>query len=250
VNLLVNAAQSIEEGDAQHNLITVRTGRVSADRVFLEVEDTGSGIDADRIDHVFEPFWTSKPKGVGTGLGLSICHGIVTSAGGEISVAKSVQGAGSTFRIELPVAPDGAFPGHPRAVHAGPTIGEGRRTRILVVDDEPKLGAMLALAFRDRFEVEVLDNGRDAQLVLERDGDFDLVLCDLMMPEVSGMDLYERVSAARPALAERFVFMTGGAFTDRARAFLKAHRLRRIEKPFPLERVEQLLAEAREVDRS
>jgi len=247
VNLLVNAAQSIAEGDAQRNRITVRTGRVSPDRVFLEVEDTGRGIDADRIEHVFEPFWTSKPKGVGTGLGLSICHGIVTSAGGEIRVERSEPGVGSTFRIELPVAPDGAFPMHARAA-VDPPIREARRTRILVVDDEQKLGATLALALGDRFEVEVVDNGRDAQLVLERDAGFDLVLCDLMMPEVSGMDLYERVSETRPALASRFVFMTGGAFTERAREFLKAHRLRRIEKPFPLERVEELLAEVRDAE--
>lgn len=246
VNLLVNAAQAIEEGDAQRNRITVRTGRASCDRVFLEVEDTGRGIDPERIEHVFEPFWTSKPKGVGTGLGLSICHGIVTAAGGEIRVARSEPGAGTTFRIELPVAPDGAFPAYGRALAVGAPPRDVRRTRILVVDDEPKLGATLALALGERFEVEVVDNGRDAQRLLERDGGFDLVLCDLMMPEVSGMDLYERVSAVRPALAARFVFMTGGAFTERARAFLKAHRPRRIEKPFPLERVEELLAELRD----
>ena len=122
-------------------------------------------------------------------------------------------------------------------------VGGSQRTRILVVDDEPKLGQTLALALGERFEVEVVDNGRDAQLALEGDGAFDLVLCDLMMPEVSGMDLYERVSETRPALASRFVFMTGGAFTERAREFLKAHRLRRIEKPFTLERVEELLLE-------
>ena len=247
VNLLLNAAQAIEEGDAQRHRIVVRTGRVPPDRVFLEVEDTGRGIDADRIEHVFEPFWTSKPKGIGTGLGLSICHGIVTSAGGEIRVARSEPGRGSTFRIELPVAPEGAFPSHGRAARVDAPVGGSRRTRILVVDDEPKLGQTLALALGERFEVEVVDNGRDAQLALEGDGAFDLVLCDLMMPEVSGMDLYERVSETRPALASRFVFMTGGAFTERAREFLKAHRLRRIEKPFTLERVEELLAEAQNV---
>jgi DNA-binding NtrC family response regulator len=172
----------------------------------------------------------------------------VTSAGGEIRVERSEPGVGSTFRIELPVAPDGAFRTHGRAAAVEAPIRESRRTRILVVDDEPKLGATLALALGERFEVEVVDNGRDAQLVLEGDGGFDLVLCDLMMPEVSGMDLYERVSETRPALASRFVFMTGGAFTERAREFLKAHRLRRIEKPFPLERVEELLAEVRDAE--
>lgn len=249
MNLLVNAAQAIEEGDATRNRIIVRTGLVSPERVFLEVEDTGHGMDAERVEHIFEPFWTSKPKGGGLGLGLSICHGIISSAGGEIRVTRSAPGEGSTFRIELPVAPEGAFsasaPQRSRGASPGP-----RRARLLIVDDEPKLGQTLALALSDRFEVEVVDNGRDAQLVLERDGAFDLILCDLMMPEVSGMDLYERVAESRPALAERFAFMTGGAFTERAREFLKAHRLRRIEKPFPIERIEQLLTEPREPRRS
>ena len=115
-----------------------------------------------------------------------------------------------------------------------------------MVDDEPKLGSTLRLALGDRFEVEVVDSGRGAEKLLETDGAFDLVLCDLMMPEVSGMDLYERIRQLRPELAPRFVFMTGGAFTDRARDFLKEHRMRRIEKPFSLERVEELLVEAHE----
>jgi PAS domain S-box-containing protein len=251
VNLLVNAAQAIPEGDAQHNRITIRTGRAGHERVFLEGEDTGSGIDAERLEHVFEPFWPSKPKGVGTGLGLSICHGIVTSAGGDIRVTRSVPGEGTTFRIELPAAP---YTDDRRGGAGGMAmVGSGtpmRRARILVVDDEPKLGATLRLALGDRFEVEVVDSGRDAEQRIEQDGAFDLVLCDLMMPEVSGMDLYERVCGIRPELAPRFVFMTGGAFTDRAREFLKEHRMRRIEKPFPLERVEELLVETRERERS
>ncbi len=247
VNLLVNAAQAIPEGDAQHNRITIRTGAAGPDRVFVEIEDTGSGIAPDRLEHVFEPFWTSKPKGVGTGLGLSICHGIVTSAGGEIRVTRSVPGEGTTFRLELPSAPYAEHrPTGRGSAAARPDAIPLQRARILVVDDEPKLGSTLRLALGDRFEVEVVDSGRGAEKLLETDGAFDLVLCDLMMPEVSGMDLYERIRQLRPELAPRFVFMTGGAFTDRARDFLKEHRMRRIEKPFSLERVEELLVEAHE----
>jgi PAS domain S-box-containing protein len=247
VNLLVNAAQAIPEGHAHENRITVRVGRVDDSRVFLEVEDTGSGIDADRVKHVFEPFWTSKPKGVGTGLGLSICHGIVTAAGGEIRVARSQPGVGTTFRIELPAAPelDGEATAEMDAWVLEPPREE-RRARILVVDDEPKLGTTLRLALGDRYQVDVVDNGRDAQRILEEDGEFDLVLCDLMMPDVSGMDLYERVAAHRPDLAARFAFMTGGAFTERGRAFLRDHRVPRLEKPFSLDRVEELLRERME----
>ncbi len=244
VNLLVNAAQAIPEGDAQKNRITVRVGRAAKDRVFVEVEDTGSGIHAEELDRVFEPFWTSKPKGVGTGLGLSICHGIVTAAGGDIHVVRSAPGEGTTFRIELPAAPDTACAAQPSS-SAPASAAAVERARILVVDDEPKLGTTLRLALGDRCAVEVVDNGRDALRVLEGGGAYDLVLCDLMMPELSGVDLYQRVCASDPALAARFVFMTGGAFTERAREFLAEHHLKRIEKPFPLERVLELLAEAR-----
>lgn len=243
VNLLVNAAQAIPEGDALQNRITVRVGRAASDRVFVEVEDTGSGIQAEELDRVFEPFWTRKQSGAGTGLGLSICHGIVTAAGGDIRVVRSAPGEGTTFRIELPCAPAGARTLEPPS--APPPSAPLERARILVVDDEPKLGTTLRLALGDRCAVDVVDNGRDALRRLESGGAYDLVLCDLMMPELSGVDLYARVRESHPALAARFVFMTGGAFTDRAREFLAEHHLKRIEKPFPLERVLELLAEAR-----
>jgi PAS domain S-box-containing protein len=241
VNLLVNAAQAIPEGDAHNNRITLRMGTQDEGRVFVEVEDTGSGMEAERIPHVFEPFWTSKPKGVGTGLGLSICHGIVTAAGGDIRVARSEPGLGTTFRIELP----SALPAPRRTLEdlaPAPPV-HVQRARILVVDDEPKLAATLRIGLGDLFDVEVCESGVDALSVLSGDRGFDLVLCDLMMPEMSGMDLFDRVSESDPELARRFVFMTGGAFTDRARRFLQDHRPRRLEKPFPLVEVERLLAE-------
>jgi PAS domain S-box-containing protein len=240
VNLLVNAAQAITEGDALHNRVTIRAGRASNDRVFLEVEDTGSGIEPAIVPRVFEPFWTSKAPGVGTGLGLSICHGIVTAAGGEIRVAASVVGKGTTFRVELPVAAapevDDEVTGQIRTRRAAPT-----RARILIVDDEVRLAATLKIALGERYDVVTRESGRDAIDGLEEDAKFDLVLCDLMMPDVSGIDVYERLCASWPELASRFVFMTGGAFTERARTFLRENRVRRIAKPFTLDRIDELL---------
>ncbi|MCA9610605.1 MAG: PAS domain-containing protein [Myxococcales bacterium] len=243
VNLLVNAAQAIEdEGDPSRRRITVRLGETDDDHVFLEVEDTGHGIEPDLVGRIFEPFWTSKPKTRGTGLGLSICHGIVTSAGGTIQVKSSEIGVGTTFRVELPGV--AATTPAKRRTEGSTTAPPARRGRVLVVDDEPRLSTTLRLALSDGADVEVADGGAAALSILEQEGAaFDLVLCDLMMPDVSGMEVYERIQARRPDLAARFVFMTGGAFTDRARDFLKTSGMPRIEKPFALADVERILAE-------
>ena len=176
--------------------------RVSADRagrVVVEVSDTGPGIPADILDRIFDPFFTTKPVGEGTGLGLWICQGIVTSLGGEIA-AENAPGQGATFRVVLPSATTveqrSAPP--PRDEVAAPPAA--RRLRLLVVDDEIAIGRTLAIALSDEFQVTTATSGREALQLLAGDAPFDVVLCDLMMPDVSGMDVYERVAqgAARP----------------------------------------------------
>ncbi|MCC6873302.1 MAG: response regulator, partial [Sandaracinaceae bacterium] len=240
VNLLVNAAQAIPEGHAADNRIAVRTGTASQ-TVWVEVEDTGHGIAPELVDHIFEPFWTNKPD-VGIGLGLSICHGIVSAAGGVIRVVESRPGR-TVFRIELPAAPHDAPPREVRT--PPPPSAPASQARILIVDDELKLARTLAIALGERFHVDIATNGREALAKRGDGGTYDLVLCDLMMPELSGMDLYETLIAERPSLARRIVFMTGGAFTDRAREVLKRGGIRRLEKPFSIEAIEALLLEPR-----
>lgn len=115
------------------------------------------------------------------------------------------------------------------------------RRRILVIDDEPLLGQTLRFAFEGQCEVVVLNAGHEAVEYLAHDSDFDLVLCDLMMPIFSGMKVYEAVAARQPELVDRFVFITGGAFTDAARNFLDAYSGPRLEKPFHVTDVEALL---------
>ncbi len=244
VNLLVNAAQAIEQAGGDGHTITVRV-RSRADRVRIDVEDTGVGIPRERVDHVFEPFWTSKPRGMGTGLGLSICHGIVTSAGGDIRVLRSAPDEGTTVRVELPASPHRASrPSSPEGPDpAAPTTS---RPRVLVIDDEIRLAKTLALGLGDRFAMDIVGEGRAALERLRAPEGYDVVICDLMMPGMSGMDVFETIRAERPELAERFVFMTGGAFTERARDFLAQHELRRVEKPFALEDIERIVGEVAE----
>ena len=241
LNMLVNAAQALEVGDAAENVIRVRTAIEPDGQVAVQVSDTGPGIPPEILDRIFDPFFTTKPVGLGTGLGLWICQGIVTSLGGQIT-AESRPGEGATFRVVLPSAVSVDRPSTPEPPPAAPAP-DARRLALLVVDDESAIGRTLAIALADEFEVTTATSGRAALAVLAGEPRFDVVLCDLMMPDVSGMDVHERIARERPELAKRFVFVTGGAFTERARKFVDEVGLPVIEKPFDLAKLPALLRE-------
>ncbi len=244
LNILVNAAQALEVGDAAENVIRVRATTKQDGQVVVEVSDTGPGIPAEILDRIFDPFFTTKPVGLGTGLGLWICQGIVTSLGGHIT-AESRPGEGATFRVVLPPATS-VEPPPVRAEGGGAPAAVARRLKLLVVDDEIAIGRTLAIALADEFEVTTATSGRAALAALAAatgEPPVDVVLCDLMMPDVSGMDVHERIARERPALAQRFVFVTGGAFTERARKFVDEVGLPVIEKPFDLAKLPALLRE-------
>ncbi|HEX3777590.1 MAG TPA: ATP-binding protein [Polyangiaceae bacterium] len=236
LNLIINAAQAIE-GDPMANEIRLSTANIDGSAV-IEVSDTGVGISSRDLPHIFDPFYTTKSAGVGTGLGLAICHGIVAELGGEISVS-SGENRGSSFRVVLPFAPEESAAR--RAVGEIPQESESGPARILIIDDEPLLGQTLLYAFKGRHEVVISTSGREALSRLEKDARFDLVLCDLMMPDVSGSAVYEAVKRTYPGLVRCFVFMTGGAFTERARQFLATHPGIQLEKPFNIDDIERLL---------
>jgi signal transduction histidine kinase len=240
-NLLVNAAQAIPEGNAASHAIRVSTRTADEDgRAVIEVTDTGSGIPPQLVGRIFEPFFTTKRPGSGTGLGLSICYGIIHSCGGEITV-QSELGRGSTFRVTLPSA--GAHAIHvsdrPREV-----LPPSRRARLLVIDDEPAILRAVARSLKREHDVVTEESGHAALERLREDRDFDLILCDLMMPTVSGSDLYEAVRTNYPGIERRFVFMTGGVFTDRAKDFLNAVDNACIAKPLELSRLNALIADS------
>jgi len=244
VNLLVNAAQAIEEGDPDGNRVTVRV-RLDGERVLVEVSDTGVGIPADVLDRVFDPFFTTKPRGVGTGLGLPTSLGIVTSLGGEITVTSTV-GAGTTFRVALrALSPDVRAESSVAPPLSDPALAKPLRTRLLVVDDEPLVADMLFRALSDEHDVTVTTDARTALDYLLGGGEYDLIFCDLLMPKMSGMDLYEELRSKRPGLEERMVFMTGGAFTERAAQFLSVVPNPKMSKPFDLTEIERVLVRAR-----
>ena len=238
LNLLVNAAQAIPEGAVGNHTVTVAVREDGNGWVIVEVSDTGSGIAAENLPRIFEPFFTTKPVGVGTGLGLSVCHGIVTGLGGTIEV-ESQLGKGTTFRIRLRSA--GQFnDGAPKS------NAPQRRTltprRVLVIDDDPEVRLALARIIGEPHRVELADTARDAQQrLLVKKEDYDIIFCDLMMPDLTGMDLHESISQQRPEILSRMVFMTAGAFTPRAASLMDRVALRRIDKPFDPAKVRALL---------
>jgi PAS domain S-box-containing protein len=228
LNLLVNAAQALPEGKADENVIEVFTEQPDPYKVVVGVRDSGSGMSPDILRRLFTPFFSTKPVGVGTGLGLSICHRIITSFGGRIDV-ESTPGKGSTFRVTLPVnaSPRATLPSTAPGVKH--TV---RRGRVLVIDDEPLVARAVSRTLTPDHEVVVCTSARESLGLLRAGQAFDVILCDLMMPDMSGIDFYGEVERLLPDLLPRLMFMTGGAFTPRARNFLDRVVSPRIEKPF------------------
>ncbi len=238
INLLLNAAQAMPESRAEHNEIRLSVRPDGEERTVLEVFDNGEGIALDVLPRIFDPFFTTKPVGVGTGLGLSICHGIVTSLGGHIG-AYSEPGEGTTFRVVLPTT-DTLVDDGQRMGSEAPSSRHTRRARVLVVDDEPPIANTLRELLAHEHEVIAATTAREAFDAIER-SDFDVVFCDLIMPGAGGIDLYERLRSLHPGMERRIVFMTGGAFTERTAEFLASVENRRVEKPFSLGLVEQIV---------
>ena len=232
LNLLINSAQALAEGHKDDHVIVVRARRVD-ENVQIEVEDDGPGIPPEILERVREPLFTTKPVGEGTGLGLALAEGIVRSYGGQLQIQSR---AGRTVvTLTLPaVSPDAVRPAPKRDPSESPTPIHQVPLRILVCDDEP----MVARAIQRNLtihDVHIVTGGRHALARLEEDEDFDLVLCDLMMPEVSGMDVYQAIAENRPHLVHRLVFMSGGTFTEQARAFRDKPGLKFLEKPISVE---------------
>jgi PAS domain S-box-containing protein len=226
LNLLVNAAHAIPEGNVEASAIRVRA-YADGGNVVVEIADTGVGIPAHVIGRIFDPFFMTKPIGQGTGLGLAISHEIVRSVGGSIAV-ESTPGAGTTFRVILPAAKRSA-PATERA--AAPAV-TSTHARVLVIDDEAAVGRSIQALLAPEIEVTHVTRAGEALARIARGERYDVVLCDLMMPEMSGIELFLELQRCTPALARRVVFLTGGAFTDHARDFLEQAEHPPLEKPF------------------
>jgi signal transduction histidine kinase len=235
LTLLVNAAEAIPEGNNSAQEIRVVTRQEGTTHVRVEFHDTGRGIPPALRERIFEPFFTTKPVGVGTGLGLAICRRLITEMGGEIGV-ESELGRGTLFHIRLPLAYDLAEPA-PRA-----SIMPLMKRCVLVLDDEAVVGKAIQRVLGPQCEVHVLVQGSEALARVAAGQRFDAILCDLMMPEMSGPRFYEELARLAPEQAQRVIFMTGGAFTEQSRSFLSDTGLPCMDKPLELQRLHTLLS--------
>lgn len=229
INLVQNAAQAMPVGrPADQNTIAVWTGPISDTECMVRVTDNGSGMAPDVAARIFEAYYTTRALGEGSGLGLAISQQIVAAHDGRIEVS-SVEGVGSEFRVVLPrvappVAVDAASPTPVAAV-------DEDGCRVLVIDDEPLISTMVRRILGEKFEVVTAVSGLDGlQVALE--GAFGAVVCDVMMPDMSGPEIYRRLVDADATSAGRFAFMTGGVFTAAEKAFLEGTGVPVLMKPF------------------
>jgi two-component system cell cycle sensor histidine kinase/response regulator CckA len=237
LNLLLNAAQALPNGDPERDEIRIRLYGDEL-RAVAEIVDTGPGVPEQVIGRIFEPFFTTKPVGVGTGLGLPICRSILAAHGGTIEV-ESRPSEGATFRIILPASSTAR--GAARRTSSRPLVTLGPRGRVLVVDDELAVGSTLRLVLQREHDVQLATSGEEALQLLAAGSRFHAIVCDLMMPGMTGVDLYEAIRTAHPGLEERMVFMTGGALLAKTEDFLSRVKNPLLEKPFDVPLVRRTL---------
>lgn len=242
LNLFVNAAHAIEQvpsSEVRRGEIHVCTKRGDDGGAVIELSDTGIGIPPQHLDRIFEPFFTTKPVGVGTGLGLAMCRNLLRGMGGEVSVESEV-GRGSTFRICLPAAPSTVT-----SPPASSQTERRRRTpslRVLIIDDDRAVAESMRNALSERHEVETADSGHDALRLLTK-RHFDVLVCDIMMPGMNGLEFYQRLRAEAPGLEQRLIFVTAGALTQATRSFLNNTCTPWLEKPLSEEQLENALTQ-------
>lgn len=236
VNILTNAYQAMA-GHRGRGLLTLTTATEAA-QIFIKIADTGPGIAAKELPRIFDPFYTTKVQG--TGLGLSLSYGIIKEHGGEITVS-STPGKGTTFTIALNVI-TAAAPG--LATYATPPHATTPGKKVLVVDDEPNsLQLFVALLQFLGHQVEAVSSGREALRKIAAQ-DYELVICDVKMPEVDGRRVYRFMKGHRPASISRLIFSSGDTLSEDLRKFLENTGCLFLPKPFLLDEFKQVIAQA------
>ena len=232
LNLVINAEQACIGANGRGTIV-VRTSH-DADRgsAVLEVNDDGPGIAEEKQGRVFDPFFTTKEVGQGTGLGLTVAYAIVQEHSGRIWLSSS--NAGTSFFVELPVSGQHLNAPAARAAQQPISLEAFKGLRVLVVEDEPALAVAVSEALEDAgFTVDRAGDGEQG-LTRLTEANYDLIVCDLKMPRIDGMQFYRTMAAATPALARRVIFVTGDVAGTDAERFLEETACRWLSKPFRL----------------
>jgi CheY-like chemotaxis protein len=232
LNLIVNAMQALPADGAAAHEVSVRTGRAGTD-AFVEVSDSGPGVPLDDRERIFEPFFSTKEIGVGTGLGLFVCRNVVRGLSGDVTVSDR-PGGGAVFRVTVPATAGGGRAVAAPAPPPPPAADAGGR-HIVLIEDDVMVGRALSLQLRTAgYRVTVIPDGQTARDTLRSFDDVDLIYCDLMMTGMTGMDLAQALAVEAPDVSSKMVFMTGGAFSPRARDFVAQHADHTVDKPFDI----------------
>jgi two-component system, NtrC family, sensor kinase len=246
LNLVVNAEQAIVEGHGKGK-IRLHTQHVlegpalgPRDRILVEVIDDGPGIPQDTLSRIFDPFFSTKPPGVGTGLGLSIVYGIVHQHGGNVTV-ENLPESGVKFSVELPVLAVSTPSKESKYSKAAPATAIPRR-RILVIEDEPTVAQLVADVLREEgHAVEAVLDSQEGLSRISR-GRYDLVICDLRMPRLDGVALFESLIRAGSPIRDRILFITGDTLSSRTLGFLEKTNAPYLGKPFLVEELKIAVA--------
>ena len=239
VGLLGHIARQIPEGHAAEQTLVITTTSVDP-HVVVAMRHGGRCVDEGVLKGLFDPFVAGSQLGGSGGMELAVCNTIVKTFGGAISVERDREE--TVFRVTLPCADEPQIQVTPESRPPSPTPPL-TDLRVLIIDDEMLVARALRRILRWRCgigHVEIATHGEDGINRLLGDN-YDLVFCDLLMPDVTGMDVHERVVRDRPGAVGRFVFMSGSPFTPRARSFVDALRTPYIPKPFDEEEVDLLV---------
>jgi CheY-like chemotaxis protein len=242
LGLLLYVARSRPEETSHAREITLFAGQEPGGGALVRVSDDGLSLDPEMRARLLDPFASGETMG----LGLAMCNAIFTGLGGHMDVESDPE-TGTTFSVHLPASGAEAAQDpqkRPSVAPSPPPAPLETRLRVLVIDDDPGVVSALRAMLEAHHEVTSVESGREGLRLLLGEEQFDIAFCDLVMPEVSGIDVYCALELNRPEATKRIVFMTGGVFTPEAERFLARIPNLRIEKPFSLARVEQLLDQA------
>jgi PAS domain S-box-containing protein len=233
LNLIVNAEQAMKKAHGKGTL-TITTKKID-NNIRISFQDDGPGITEENLGHLFEPFFTTKEPGEGTGLGLSLSRSIVLEHNGQMSV-ESEFGRGATFIIELPI-----IEALPSEIEASiPMITDQplstKQGRILVVDDEAGVRTLIEKTLtRMGHSVDVINDAGAALHIIDAGTVYDVILTDVRMPGMSGIELYPLILRKMPSMKNRIIFITGDVMGLDIRTFLNQNNLPYLAKPFDIE---------------
>jgi CheY-like chemotaxis protein len=236
LNLLLNAVYAIHDSGGRDHVIRVSTSS-DEDSVVITVADSATKLDGSGAAGVFDPAAAAYTRGPRPRFGLAVSRELVQEMGGTITYAPEPQ-RGAAFQVTLPASERMSLP---PPVPKPPARLAVDRPTVLIIDDEAELCELWGSILEEDYAVTAFTSPRAALAAL-RENDYDAIVCDVMMPELTGVELYDHATRGRPGLADRFIFITGGAFTERARLFLKQTGRPVLRKPCPPQELLGLVA--------